>query len=417
MQLVRKQRIIFTLATTLIAAVFLALLLGGFFGIICIANDSYMSSALDKALVAPNAYNETAPQNLKCFFVYVNIAENFCVIKDDISYLEDCKEDLAKQAASFPTGKAGKFKCGGHYFICNSAEHGDFKVIAVIDRTGYRSQLLNTGLLTVLLYCCSVGLAALIAYLLSAKLLQPVADAMSKQRDLTANASHELKTPLTVIAANLSVIKSEPETTVADNIHWIESIDTQIVRMQDLITNMLELSKLEQSVLPFEQLDFSSVCEGACLSFEPVCFEKGVDIVTTITPGLNVLGDKRALERLVVILLDNAVKYCSENGKVGLKLTGDKKRVRLSVMNTGESVTKEEATHVFDRFYRTDGARQNEDNKSFGLGLSIAYATAQAHGGAITCRGVEGKGTVFTVILPPYKPSRRQRKRKAAAKE
>ncbi|MDE6302720.1 MAG: sensor histidine kinase, partial [Clostridia bacterium] len=81
-------------------------------------------------------------------------------------------------------------------------------------------------------------------------------------------------------------------------------------------------------------------------------------------------------------------------------LTADQKRARLSVMNTGEAISEEEAQHVFDRFYRTDGARKNEDNNSFGLGLSIAQATVNAHGGTIECRGVENKGTVFTVLLP-----------------
>ena len=113
-----------------------------------------------------------------------------------------------------------------------------------------------------------------------------------------------------------------------------------------------------------------------------------------------------------MILLDNAIKYCNPDGKVGLRLTADQKRIRLSVMNTGEAISKEEAEHVFDRFYRTDGARKNEDKQSFGLGLSIAAATVSAHGGEITCKGVEGKGTIFTVTLPNYKKKPKLRNNK-----
>ncbi len=414
MDLIKKQRTSFTVVTTVFTAVFLLVLLGGFFGITCLANYMYMDAALNKALENPLTYNQVSPQNLRCFFVYVDMISGESHIKGDMTYYGDDVSDIVKAVKRQDANSTQKFRSGDRYFIAKCSEKDAFYVYAVLDRTSYRSQLINTALLTVLLYCLTVGLTALLAYLSSARLLRPVAEAMQKQRDLTANASHELKTPLTVISANLSVLRSEPSSTVAENEHWIESIDSQITRMQELIQNMLELSKLESSAVIKEKLNFSSITEGVCLSFEPVCFEKGVSLITDIADGIVVDGDARALERLVGILLDNAIKYCNQNGKVGLNLTFDQKKAKLSVMNTGESISKEEAEHVFDRFYRTDGARQNEDNKSFGLGLSIAYATVQAHDGTISCRGIEGKGSVFTVTLPLYrekrakKPSKKQ---------
>lgn len=406
MDILKKQRLSFTVATTVFAAIVLLVLLGGFFGITCLANDMYMDSALGKALVNPATYNDLSPQNLHCFFIYRNLIDGDPKVKGDVAFYGDGISDIVDYVVKNVGTTSAKFKCGDRYFISKGANFDTFTVYAVMDRTSYRAQLINTSLLTVLLYCCTVGLTFLLAYLSSARILQPVADAMTKQRDLTANASHELKTPLTVISANLSVIRSEPDSTVAENEYWIESIDSQISRMHELIQNMLELSKLESSALPKEELDFSSVVEGACLSFEPVCFENGVTLITNISPGAKVEGDKPSLERLLGILLDNAIKYCGDNGKVGVNVTFDQKKVRLSVMNTGEIISKEEAAHVFDRFYRTDGARQNEDNKSFGLGLSIAYATVKAHGGVISCRGVEDKGSIFTVILPLLKEKR-----------
>lgn len=406
MDLIKKQRVSFTVATTVFAAVFLLVLLGGFFGITCLSNDMFMDSALDKALANPATYNQVSPQNLRCFFVYVNLITDEYHVKGDVAYYGDNVAEIVKHAKAGKDNAPQKFHVGDQYFVSKGAAFDTFKLYAVLDRTAYRSQLINTALLTVLLYCCTVGLTALLSYLASAKLLHPVAEAMQKQRDLTANASHELKTPLTVISANLSVIRSEPESTVQDNARWIESIDSQISRMQELIQNMLELSKLESAAIAKEELDLSSIAEGACLSFEPVCFEKGVALISDIAKGAMMSGDKRALERLIAILLDNAIKYCGENGKVGLNLSFDQKKIRMSVMNTGESISKEEAEHVFDRFYRTDGARKNDDNKSFGLGLSIAYATVRAHGGSISCRGIEGKGSIFTVIFPPLKANR-----------
>ena len=403
MDLIRRQRIKFTLVTTAIGAILLFVMLGGFFAMTYVSNKMSMTTALDKALHSPNRYNEVAPPALRCFYVYVK-GDDTIKIKDDISYYGDSQDKIVSKAND---GREGSFQVDDHYFLCASKEFENYILIAVIDRTEHHSLLINTALQIVLLFCLSVALIAVLAFLASARLLHPVAESFKKQRDLVANASHELKTPLTVISTNLSVIKSEPTTTVEENSKWIESIDAQIERMQDLIQNMLELSKMEQADIPKEELDFSMLAEGACLTFEPICFEKNVNLITEVDPDIKVKGEKNALERLIVILLDNAIKYCNENGKVGLKLTADQKKVRLSVMNTGEAITKEEAEHVFDRFYRTDGARKNEDRRSFGLGLSIAEATVKAHGGTISCHGVEDKGTVFVVLLPAVKEKKK----------
>ncbi|MCM1306407.1 MAG: HAMP domain-containing histidine kinase [Bacteroides sp.] len=404
MDLIKRQRIKFTVVTTALGAVLLLILLGGFFIMTYVSDKVSMTTALDKALNAPNSYNAAAPQALRCFFVYSDDS-GVVKVKGDLTYYGDDKDKIAKKACG---ELQGTFKVGKYHFICASKELENGTLTAVIDRTEHSSLLLNTGLQIAMLYCLSVILIALLAFLASARLLYPVSESFKKQRDLVANASHELKTPLTVISTNLSVIKSEPNTSVADNAHWIESIDAQITRMQDLIQNMLELSKMEQVEIPKEELNFSMLLEGACLTFEPICFEKNVNLTATIAPDVTVKGDKNALERLIVILLDNAIKYCYENGKVGVKLSADPKRVRLSVMNTGEAISKEEALHVFDRFYRTDGARKNEDGRSFGLGLSIAEATVKAHGGTISCHGVEDKGTVFTVLLPAIKEKKKK---------
>ena len=404
MDLIKRQRIKFTLVTTALGAVLLLVLLGGFFVMSYVSNKLSMTAALDKALTAPNSYNEVASPAMRCFYLLIK-EDGTVKVKTDLAYYGECKEKIVNKASDT---RQGTFQIGDYYFICSSKDMDNGTLIAIIDRTEHHSLLVNTALQIVLLYCLSVILIALLAFLASARLLHPVAESFKKQRDLVANASHELKTPLTVISTNLSVIKSEPATTVEENGKWIESIDAQIERMQDLIQNMLELSKMEQAEIPKEEIDFSMLAEGACLTFEPICFEKNVNLFTTIQPNIRVNGEKSALERLIVILLDNAIKYCTENGKVGLKLSGDQKKARLSVMNTGEAISKEEAQHVFDRFYRTDGARKNEDGRSFGLGLSIAEATVKAHGGTITCHGVENKGTVFTVLLPAYKEKKKK---------
>lgn len=398
MDIIRKQRTEYVLTTTLIAAIFLFVVLSGLFGVVYGSNDVFIKKALDKALANPTAYNDNVPNDLKCIFVYVGAGSEPTVSPESMSIYSqsDAQQIIAKTVDT----QDGKFRVGNRHFIVASKDYEGGRVYALIDRTSYHKQLSNTGVLVALLYCCSVMLVALLSLLSSARLLHPVASAMTKQRDLIANASHELKTPLTIIATNLSVVKSEPTSTVQDNEKWIDSISTQIERMKGLINDMLELSKLEQSELPKQEVDFSSITDGACLAFEATCFEKDVKLITETQPFVNVYGEPKSLERLVMILLDNAIKYSGDKGKVGLKLCVENKKAHLSVMNTGDCISKEEAKHVFDRFYRSDGARKNTDNQSFGLGLSIAAATVKAHDGTIDCHGIEGKGTVFDVYLP-----------------
>ena len=400
MEIIKKQRINYTVTTTLIAAIFLLVVLGGLFGVVYGSNDVFINRALEKALADPEHYNDGVANDLRCIFIYKYNDGTKPYIDGKVDVYGDDATDIILKAI---TVGDGKFKHNDMHFIVANRQYPNGTLFALIDRTSYHKQLVNTAIMVALLYCCSVVFVALLALLSSARLLSPVASAMTKQRDLIANASHELKTPLTIIATNLSVIKSEPDSTVKDNEKWISSISSQLVRMRDLVNSMLELSKLEQSELQKQDVDFSEISEGACLEFEATCFEKNVKLITEIQPDLHVYGEPKSLERLVVILLDNAIKYSGDNGKVGVRLFLDSKRVRLSVMNTGECISKEDAKHVFDRFYRTDGARQNKDSQSFGLGLSIASATVKAHCGEIDCHGIEGKGTVFDVYLPTLK--------------
>ena len=362
MDIIRKQRINYTVITTLIAAIFLLVVLGGLFGVVYGSNDVFISKALDKALKDPEHYNNNVANDLRCIFIYKYNDGRKPYIDGKVDVYGDDATEIILKAISTADGK---FEYNDCHFVVANRQYTNGTLYALIDRTSYHKQLANTAIMVTLLYCCSVVFVALLALLSSARLLSPVASAMTKQRDLIANASHELKTPLTIIETNLSVIKSEPDSSVKDNEKWITSISTQLVRMRDLVNSMLELSKLEQSELKKQDVNFSEIVEGACLEFEATCFEKDVKLLTDVQPDLHVYGENKSLARLVVILLDNAIKYSGDNGKVGVRLLMDSKRIHLSVMNTGECISKEDAKHVFDRFYRTDGARQNKDNQSF----------------------------------------------------
>lgn len=407
--ILKKLRLKFTLSTALLAGIILFVLSVGFCATLYATTEITASRTLEAILEHPETGADDDMGRRCIAFYYTEgdpTAHTFKSYEDELNaYGQDALVIVNK---AYSVGN-GKFQVGNLYFRVMSSRINDTTTLyAVIDRTSDRGSVVSASMLMALIYIAAMIVVVLFFYLFSSRALAPVADSFKKQRDLVANASHELKTPLTVISTNLSVMKSEPQSTIEDNAKWVDAIDAQIQRMNGLIVNMLQLSKMENVSLPKTDLNFSEIVEGACLCFDAVCFEKGITLMTDITPDIHVAGDKDSLERLVTCLLDNATKYCGDKGKIGLKLVADKK-VRMYVMNTGNAISDDDAKHVFDRFYRTDGARQNTDGNSFGLGLAIAQATAFAHGGEILCKGIKDKGTVFEVVLPVLKPARKEK--------
>lgn len=264
------------------------------------------------------------------------------------------------------------------------------------------------SLRTLILTSLLVGAAALFGFFLIslalARLaLRPVEVAWDAQRRFVADASHELKTPLTVILTNSGILLSHKEDTVAKQAKWIEYIQEEAQRMRTLVEDLLFLAKndspRENGAAP-AQSDLSGLCWSALLPFESVAFEAGVELTGDIAPNLTVCGHGDQLRRLVAILLDNAVKYAGHGGKVSVKLErGEKSTVRLTVSNTGVPIPAEHMEHIFERFYRVDDSRARASG-GYGLGLAIAGSVVEGHRGTISVTSTEGAGTTFTVKLP-----------------
>ena len=383
-----------------VAGILLAILIGIAVGTMFISLDVHAENVLDDVL--HSSYTDFRPESVgsdRCFSFVLsgNTAYYSPAYQNDVEYYGDAINGIIDKAVS---EKEGNFKYAGYRFSVKSEEKGGHTMYAVYDRTADVLRIRSFLFTLIAMYILCMLAITILAYLFSAKTTQPLKDAFDMQKDLIANASHELKTPLAIISANLAVMNSEKDSSVRDNEKWMESISGQVDRMNELVKGMLELSKLEQTTIKTDLVDFSAIVESACLEIEAVAFEKGATLVTDIQAGATILAEKASVERLVYILLDNALKYSGDKGKVGCRLSVIGKKLHLEVMNTGSAISEEEAKHVFDKFYRSDGARQNPDNKSFGLGLAIAKATVTAHGGTISCHGVENKGTVFEVFLP-----------------
>lgn len=272
--------------------------------------------------------------------------------------------------------------------------------IAFADRTAEQTALRQLAF-TLLL----VGLGGMLAFFgislfLARWALRPVQEAWAQQQRFIADASHELKTPLTVILANLNILQKHPEHTVAEEHKWIDNTQVEAGRMKGLVDNLLFLAKSDATQAPPERTAFSlsDAVWSAVLPFEPVAFEQGITLESDIAPNINLMGDAQQIRQLVVILLDNACKYAGAQGRVTVTLSRVQDKARLSVHNTGEPIAPDALAHIFERFYRVDKARARLQG-GYGLGLAIAAQIVRSHGGKITAQSSSEEGTTLTVIL------------------
>ena len=246
-----------------------------------------------------------------------------------------------------------------------------------------------------------IGLAALAvlfvcSYVLSGAVTRPVGRAWQQQKQFLSDASHELKTPLTVILSSTELLE---QSAAPEQKQYVDNIRAESRRMKQLVEDMLTLSRIQRSdaPLPDTAADLSDAAANVALRFEPVAYEAGLTLSYDIAPGLLVRGDSDKLEQAVAVLLDNAIKYAAPGTEVRLDAARQGKNACLWVENEGDPIPADKLPHIFDRFYRADASRTDEG--SFGLGLPIAKAIVEAHRGAIRCDSGGGI-TRFTITIP-----------------
>ena len=276
-------------------------------------------------------------------------------------------------------------------------------------KTGYTSTLIaftdttleSTTMRSMAAVCSLAGSAALLvlflcSYLLSGVVTRPVGAAWAQQEQFLSDASHELKTPLTVILSSAELLNQSalPEQAV-----YIDNIREESRRMKLLVEDMLTLSRAQRSAgsLPEQTADLSEAAMTAALRFEPVAFEAGKRLEYDIAPELPVRGDGGKLGQALAALLDNAVKYSASGTDIRLTAEKQGRFAVMTVADSGPDIPADKLPHIFDRFYRADEARTDGD--SFGLGLPIAKAIIDAHRGTLRCESGGGV-TRFIITLP-----------------
>ena len=273
--------------------------------------------------------------------------------------------------------------------------------IAFVDRSYETSNIQNLLLMCLLGFVIAWLVFLFIVWRLSKWVLRPVEIAWQQQRQFIADASHELKTPLTVILANLRILENHRDEPIAAQMRWIESTDQEAQRMKKLVSDLLLLARndaSEDQSLPAAHIDLSDLVTGAILSFEAVALDNGLRINETIQPGCMVAGDRTQLEELLQILLDNACKYALPETNITVSLRQEDKTIHLRVHNKSEHLPPEVLQHLFERFYRMDASRTRQTG-GVGLGLAIAASICERHHGHIRALNENG-GIAFDITLP-----------------
>ena len=351
----------------------------------------------------PDSYNEVNSLYSKTimFSVSKEGVVDYQKLYKSYPYLAEVKDldVIVNKTISYAQGGAKTFEHEFRIYRISSRAYDNHTDYVFYDFSTERQLLFRSAFWYVMAFVFASVAVALLAYILSDHVLDPVKEGIKKGKDLISNASHELKTPLTIMKANLSVIQSEPEATIKDNEKWFQTIEEQIERTNSLVLDMLELSRLDNEEIRYsDPVDMSGVVMASTLSVEALCFEKSINIVENIEENCTVFGSRPHLERLALILLDNAIKYTPDAGSIWINLHSAKKNTILSIKNSGEGIKKEDLKLVFERFYKGDRARTQETNrKSFGLGLAIAKTICDHHNAKIECYSEEGKYTEFRV--------------------
>lgn len=226
---------------------------------------------------------------------------------------------------------------------------------------------------------------------------RPVERAWRQQRQFLSDASHELKTPLTVILSNAELL--EAAALEERPARWADNIVSEAKQMKSLVEEMLTLARADNMTqsLQLSEVSLSEIAADCALAFEPVAYEARKPLNYTIAEGITVQGDQDRLRRLTAILLDNAIKYGAPGGEITLTLQKTERQARLMVSNPGPAIPPEQLRRLFERFYRADASRGEQSG--FGLGLPIASAIAAEHKGTLHAES-DSASTRFIFNIP-----------------
>ena len=237
-----------------------------------------------------------------------------------------------------------------------------------------------------------------LSYWLAKRTIRPIEQALEAQTRFTADASHELRTPLSVMQTGIETLRRDPKTSKQDALRLLDSNLEEVSKLRSLAEGLLQLARSDGKPLSLQPVAAGDIASDAIVRVSGAAKSKHITVVNDVVDA-NILCDKGSLTELLVILLDNAIKYSEPNSLVTLAARKTARLVELAVTDRGRGIAEKDVTYIFDRFFRADKSRTNADVEGHGLGLSIAKQIAEAHKTKITVLSTLGKGTTFFVSL------------------
>ncbi|MEI3162256.1 MAG: HAMP domain-containing sensor histidine kinase [Lachnospirales bacterium] len=285
----------------------------------------------------------------------------------------------------------------GHWKYKITAEKDGY-AICFMDFTSEWYFLLNLGIILTIVWLVAVLAVFLISLYNANRAIKPVSDAYESQKRFIADVSHEIKTPLSSISANVDVLMSKSKSTIEQEEKWLNYIKNEVERMTKLTNDLLYLAKSDSNEINVEKnnVSLSNIVECCAVVMEAVIYEKSINLELNIEDNINIYACEEDIKQLIIILLDNAAKYTPENGQIFVVLKKIENYCELSVKNTGNGISKEDCSHIFERFYRTDKSRARTSG-GFGLGLAIAKSICNRNNGNIEVKSKEGQYTEFII--------------------
>ena len=331
----------------------------------------------------PETKNNEKPQIFMDSTVYTILLDGNQNIKDVINHTtEEISDDQIKEIAeNILKNKGTENTKIGNLYIDNYSYSlsKDNTSLVIIDNTNTKERLMQTLKTSIMIFIILEIVIVISSKLITNWIIKPVVETFNKQKQFIADASHELKTPLAVIMASSEALENEPEEK-----KWLENIKSESERMNNLISNLLELAKTESGIKEqYSNENLSKLVEKSILTFESLSYEKNIKLNYQIDENINFVCNCDQIKQVVGILMDNAIKHSSKDGEIKVEFKKEKNNIVLTVGNKGQEIPKEQRDKIFERFYRGDASRNRNDNR-YGLGLAIAKNIVQNHNGNIS---------------------------------
>ena len=375
------------------------------------------ASSLSKTTVVTNIVSKKIPDEkqldenfpdpfkgkVKRTYIYIEFNDINHLDSIIYQYCDSENDEAVKKAAvqifnsKKDRGKISIDKNKYRYLLKYNPPKNNYSIV-FLDRTLEISTI--NRLLFIFIIITGIGLIFIffISILLANWTIKPVAKAWDQQKQFIADASHELKTPLTVISTNTDVILSNSNDTVESQSKWLNYIKNETIRMTKLVNSLLYIAKYDanETKILLKKINLSNIISSICLQYEPLIYENNKKLITNIDNNITIMGDEDKIKQLLNILMDNALKYSLNNGIIKISLKKNKQsNVYITVSNSSETINKEQLNKIFDRFFRIDSSRNRKTGGS-GLGLNIAKSIVEIHKGSIN---VMNKDNITSFII------------------